>query len=114
VTVFAALYTDEDLSALVATLLRSRGLDIATVPEQTTLGKTDSEQLEFATSVGRCIVTHNRIDFERLHLQYVAANKQHFGIIIVPQKNAYEVAQRVGILVNTLTADEIRNQLLYA
>lgn len=33
-TVFAALYTDEDMSALVATLLRSRGLDITTVPEQ--------------------------------------------------------------------------------
>ncbi|MEH2436760.1 MAG: DUF5615 family PIN-like protein [Nostoc sp.] len=113
-TVFAALYSDEDMSALVATLLRSRGLDIVTVPEQVTLGKTDREQLEFATSVGRCILTHNRVDFERLHLQYIEENKEHFGIIIVPQKNAYEVAQRIGILVSTLTADEIRNQLLYA
>ena len=113
-TIFASLYTDEDMSALVATLLRSRGLDIATVPEQTTLSKTDSEQLEFATSVGRYLLTHNRVDFERLHLQCIEAGKQHFGIIIVPQKNAYEVAQRIGILVNTLMADEIRNQLLYA
>ena len=113
-TVFAALYTDEDMSALVATLLRSRGLDVATVPEQATLGKTDSEQLEFATSVCRCILTHNRVDFERLHLQYMEAGKQHWGIIIVPQKNAYEVAQRIGILVNALTGNEIMNQLLYA
>ncbi|MBN3894367.1 MAG: DUF5615 family PIN-like protein [Nostoc sp. NOS(2021)] len=112
-TVFAALYSDEDMSALVATLLRSRGLDITTVSEQATLGKTDREQLEFATSVGRCIMTHNRVDFERLHLQYIEENKEHFGIIVVPQKNAYEVAQRIGILVSTLTADEIRNQLLY-
>lgn len=113
-TVFAALYTDEDMSALVATLLKSRGLDVVTVPEQATLGKTDREQLEFSTSIGRCILTHNRVDFERLHLQYMAEGKQHSGIIIVPQKNAYEVAQRIGILVNALTADEIRNQLLYA
>lgn len=49
-TTFAALYADEDMSALVATLLRSRGLNVTTVPEQATLGKTDSEQLEFATS----------------------------------------------------------------
>jgi len=112
-TILAALYTDEDISALVATLLRSRGLDVTTVPEQTTIGKTDSEQLEFATSMNRCILTHNRVDFERLHLQYFAENKQHCGIIIVPQKNAYEVAQRVGILVNSLTANEIANQLLY-
>jgi predicted nuclease of predicted toxin-antitoxin system len=114
VTIFAALYTDEDMSALVATLLRSRGLDITTVREQGTLGKTDKEQLEFATSLSRCILTHNRVDFERLHLHYIDENKQHFGIIVVPQKNAYEVAQRIGILVSTLTAKEIMNQLLYA
>jgi predicted nuclease of predicted toxin-antitoxin system len=114
VTIFASLYTDEDMSALVATLLRSRGLNVATVPEQAALGKTDREQLEFAASVGRCILTHNRVDFERLHLQYMKENRQHAGIIVVPQRSAYEVAQRIGILVNSLMADEIRNQLLYA
>ncbi|MEH2333562.1 DUF5615 family PIN-like protein [Nostoc sp.] len=112
-TVFAALYSDEDMSALVARLLRSRGFDIATVSEQATLGKTDREQLEFATSMSKCILTHNRVDFERLHLQYIDENKEHFGIIVVPQKNAYEIAQQIGILVSTLTADEVRNQLLY-
>ncbi len=113
-TIVAALYTDEDMSALVATLLSARGLDITTVPEQGTLGKTDKEQLEFATSIGRCILTHNRVDFERLHLQYIEENRRHCGIIVIPQKNAYEVAQRIGILVSTLTANEIKNQLLYA
>lgn len=53
-TIFAALYTDEDMSALVATLLRSRGLDVTTVPEQATIGKNDAEQLEFSISLGRC------------------------------------------------------------
>ncbi|MGK7947940.1 MAG: DUF5615 family PIN-like protein [Xenococcaceae cyanobacterium] len=109
----ASLYTDEDMSALVATLLKSRGLDVATVPEQATLGKTDSEQLKFATSLGRCLLTHNRVDFERLHLQYINESKQHSGIIIVPQKNAYEVARRIAILVSALTVEEINNQLLY-
>jgi predicted nuclease of predicted toxin-antitoxin system len=114
VTIFAAFYVDEDMSALVATLLRSRGLDITTVPEQKTLGKTDSEQLEFATSLGRCLLTHNRVDFERLHLQYMQEDRQHAGIIVIPQKNAYEVAQRIGLLANALMANEIMNQLLYA
>ncbi|WP_253860527.1 DUF5615 family PIN-like protein [Microcystis aeruginosa] len=75
---------DEDMSALVATLLRSRGLDVTTVPEQSTLGKTDSEQLEFAASLGRCLVTHNRVDFERLHLQFIEEGREHCGIIVVP------------------------------
>ena len=102
------------MSALVSTLLKSRGLDVTTVPEQATLGKTDFEQLEFAASADRCLITHNRVDFERLHLEYLGNGKQHAGIIVVPQKNAYEVAQRIGVLVNALTADEILNQLLYA
>jgi predicted nuclease of predicted toxin-antitoxin system len=109
-----SLYTDEDMSALVAVLLRSRGLDVTIVPEQTTLGKTDREQLEFATSINRCLVTHNRVDFERLHLQFMQENRKHCGITVVPQKNAYKVAQRISILVSMLTADSINNQLLYA
>ena len=110
----AELYTDEDISALVATLLKSRGLNVTTVPEQATLGKTDSEQLKIANSLGRCLLTHNRVDFERLHLQYINENKQHSGIIIVSQKNAYEIARRIGVLVSALTVEEINNQLLYA
>jgi hypothetical protein len=64
--------------------------------------------------LGRCIVTHNRVDFERLHLQFIEEGRKHCGIIVVPQKNAYEIAQRVGILVNALTVESIKNQLLYA
>ena len=64
--------------------------------------------------MGKCVLTHNRVDFERLHLQYIESGRQHSGIIVVPQKNAYEVAQRIGILVSALMAEEIRNQLLYA
>ncbi|NEP37750.1 DUF5615 family PIN-like protein [Moorena sp. SIO3B2] len=112
--IIVAIYTDEDVSGLVATLLKSRGLDVTTVPEQGTIGKTDREQLEFATSIDRALLTHNRIDFERLNLEYIKEEKQHSGIIVVPQKNAYEVARRVGILVSMLAIEEIRNQLLYA
>ena len=39
--------------------------------------------------------------------------REHSGIIVTSQKNAYEIVQRVAILLNTLTADEIANQLLY-
>ena len=93
--------------------MRSRGLDVTTVPEQSTIGKTDREQLDFATAMSRCILTHNRVDFERLHLQYMEGDRQHSGIIVVPQKSAYEIAQRIGILVSALAVNEIENQLLY-
>lgn len=85
-SIFASLYRDEDMSALVATILRSRGLDVTTVPEQSTLGKTDSEQLEFAASLGRCLVTHNRVDFERLHLQFIEEGREDCGILLSRRK----------------------------
>lgn len=110
---FATIYTDEDVSKLVATLLRARGFDVTTTIEQEMLSRSDSQQLAYATSVDRCLLTHNRVDFERLHLEYMTAELPHSGIIVVPQKNAYEIAQRVAILLNSLTADEIANQLLY-
>lgn len=110
---FATIYTDEDVSRLVATLLKARGFDVTTTSEQGMLSQSDSQQLAYAASVERCLLTHNRVDFERLHLEYMTEGRQHSGIIVAPQKNAYEIAQRVAILLNTLTADEINNQLLY-
>jgi len=113
VKLFATIYTDEDVSRLVATLLKARGFDVTTTSEQGMLSQSDSQQLAYAASVERCLLTHNRVDFERLHLEYMTEGRQHSGIIVAPQKNAYEIAQRVAILLNTLTADEIANQLLY-
>ncbi|HEY9862767.1 MAG TPA: DUF5615 family PIN-like protein [Candidatus Obscuribacterales bacterium] len=110
---FATLYTDEDVSVLVATLLRSRGFNVTTSLEQGMLGKSDQEQLIYTAKSDRCLLTHNRVDFERLHLEYIAKKQNHSGIIIVPQKSPHEIAQRVAILLDTLTADEIFNQLLY-
>ena len=110
---FATIYTDEDVSRLVATLLGARGFDVTTTSEQRMLSQSDSQQLVYAASVERCLLTHNRVDFERLHLDYITEGQQYSGIIVIPQKNAYEIAQRVAILLNTLTADEIANQLLY-
>lgn len=72
---FATLYTDEDVSVLVATLLRSRGFNVTTSLEQGMLGKSDQDQLIYTAKVDRCLLTHNRVDFERLHLEYIAKNK---------------------------------------
>lgn len=77
-------------------------------------GALDNAQLSYVASVNRCILTHNRVDYERLHLNCLSSKQQHSGIIVTPQNNAYEVAKRVGIILDSLTADEVFNQLLYA
>ncbi|MDJ0662656.1 MAG: hypothetical protein QNJ42_24705 [Crocosphaera sp.] len=42
----------------------------------------------------------------------MSRKKTHSGIIICPEKSAYEVVERVVIILDNLTADEIANQLL--
>ena len=111
--IFASLYLDEDMNNMVATLLRSRGIDAVTVQKSDMLGKSDQEQLAYAAANDRCILTHNRVDYEDLHLQYAQANLIHSGIIVVPQKSPYEIVDLVMILLDSMTADEIANQLLY-
>ena len=101
------------MNNMVATLLRSRGIDAVTVQKSDMLGKSDQEQLAYAAANDRCILTHNRVDYEDLHLQYAQANLIHSGIIVVPQKSPYEIVNRVMILLDSMTADEIANQLLY-
>jgi len=60
--IFTSLYTDEDIANLVATLLRARGLDVLTTIEAEMTGYSDEEQLGYAASEERCLLTHNRVD----------------------------------------------------
>lgn len=112
-TIFAKVYLDEDVDILVANLLAARGLDVKTAREQEMLGKSDPQQLTFAISLDRCLLTHNRLDFEALHSNYLINKKYHQGILMAKRRNAYEIAERTAILLDTLTADEIANQLFY-
>ncbi|MBX3052501.1 MAG: DUF5615 family PIN-like protein [Caldilineaceae bacterium] len=110
---FATLYLDEDVSALLATLLRVRGIDTTTTREEDMLGRLDSEQMQRAVTLGRAIVTHNRVDFEEIHANCVEQDVEHFGVIVAQRRDVYEIARRLGLLLNRLTADEITNQLFY-
>jgi predicted nuclease of predicted toxin-antitoxin system len=62
--IFASLYTDEDIANLVATLLKTRGLDVLTTLDAGMTGYSDDRQLAYAVSEERCLLTHNRVDFD--------------------------------------------------
>ncbi len=110
---FVELYLDEDVSVLVAELLRSHGFDVRTALEASNLGKIDEEQLAYAVSQSRALVSHNRTDFEALAQQYFAEERTHYGIILAVRRSPYEIMRRLLVIVNSLTADEIQDQLLY-
>ena len=76
------------------------------------MGKSDDEQLAYAVNRGLCLVTHNRRDLQELHRQYVVEGR-HAGIVIAVRRRPYETANRPLQLLNTITADEMHNQMLY-
>jgi len=113
VKLFIELYLDEDVSVLLEKLLNARGFDAITVHNAGMLGKDDPEQLSYAVTQKRCILTHNRNHFERLHELYLETGQKHYGILIARRRNVYELMTRIAFLLDNITADEMENNLLY-
>lgn len=108
------LYVDEDAAvSAVVDGLRNSGIDVLTILDAETAGATDEEQLEFAATDGRVIYTLNVGDFCRLHAEFLSAGKDHAGIIVIPRQrySVGEKIRRLTELLDTLSAEEMRNRL---
>jgi hypothetical protein len=108
-----SVYLDEDVSVIVAAILQGRGFDSLTTRDVGQLGQPDSQQLTFAATNGRVLLTHNRVDFERLHREWLEAARSHAGIIVARRRSPAEVASRVGRILTRMTSDHLKDQLLY-
>ncbi len=111
--IFIHVYLDEDVDVLVASLLNSRGFEATTAKQAGQLGKTDVEQLEYAISQKAAILTHNRNDFAALAQEYFSREGKHYGIIIAVRHPYGKIVNRLVSILNTTTADEMENQIIY-
>ncbi len=111
--IFIELYLDEDVSVLIADLIRARGFSVTTTHNAKNLGKSDVEQLEYAVNKKKVLLTHNRVDFENLAKDYFIEDKTHHGIIIAVRRLPNEMTQRLLMILNSVTADEMINQIRY-
>jgi predicted nuclease of predicted toxin-antitoxin system len=109
----ASLLLDEDVSVVVAAVLRARGFDALTARDAGRLGRSDAEQLTAAAEAGRILLTHNRVDFERLHRDWLTVGKTHQGILIARRRTPADISARVGRVLARLTLNELKGQLLY-
>ncbi len=108
------LYLDEDIqSDALITALRSRGILLTTTTEAAMVNRSDEEQLRFATSSGRVLVTSNIADFARLHAQWLKTDLEHAGIILVQQQKwgPGELARRIIRLLADPPGKDMRNRL---
>jgi hypothetical protein len=108
------LYCDEDVSVVLAAMLRACGFPVTTTRDGGYLGRTDEKQLHVASDANQILVTHNRAHFERLHCQWLEAGRRHAGMIIARRRQPSELTGRLGRLLDRLTADDFTNQLFYA
>lgn len=73
----------------------------------------DYQQIDFATSQGRAILTHNVRDFYRIAKEYAKINKPHAGIILSLQLPFKEFLKRTLCLLNKHNADDIFNHVVW-
>ena len=110
------LYLDEDsVEKSLITAFRNASLDIVTVADVSRQSYSDEEQLIWATEQRRAIYSYNRRDFCLLHSEFLAAQRNHAGIILLQQQR-YSVGQQLqGLLklVATKSAEEMVNQLVF-
>ena len=108
------IYVDEDaMDGDLVEALRFRGVTVSTALDAGLIGSPDEEQLAFAAA-HRCVLyTFNIGDFYRLHTQWVAAGREHAGMILAPQQrfSVGEQLRRIVRLRAATTAMGMRNRI---
>jgi predicted nuclease of predicted toxin-antitoxin system len=105
------LYLNEHLSPRIAEQLRRYDFDVTSTLEQGMEQANDDEQLAFSAAQQRALVTFNHKHFAVMHSQYIARGKEHWGIILSTEESTGVMLRRLMRLLNTLSAEELKNQI---
>jgi predicted nuclease of predicted toxin-antitoxin system len=107
------LYLDENIPYSVAYGLRLRGFDVVTTYKAGNTGKTDEEQLLFASKQNRVIFTFNVKDFCKLHIEFLSKSKTHKGIIVSRPFPTSVVIKGLAKILVLYDQKEMENNLLW-
>ena len=95
------LYLDEGVLLELARQLRLRGYDVLTTQEAGMSGKSDPEQLAFATAERRAILTFDN-DYHELARQWFHQGRSHSGILVSQEYHPNEMRTLVNLCLSLL------------
>jgi hypothetical protein len=102
------LYFDEDaMRSAIIQALRSRNVDVITARDASLTSRPDEDHLAYASAQSRVLFTFNRGHFARLHLELLANNSHHAGIVVSDQLETGVIVRRLLRLLNNRSADEM-------
>ena len=113
---FIRLYLDRHVIVRLADDLIERGYDVLTTQQAGLDTASDEQQLAFATSERRAMLTFNICDFAPLHERFLATDRGHAGIVVSQQlsrRNYGTLLARTVRLLETMTAEELCNNLVH-
>ncbi|MEK6581724.1 MAG: DUF5615 family PIN-like protein [Nitrospirota bacterium] len=113
VTKSIRLYLDEMIPVTLAVVLRQYGYDVLAAKEANMYSESDENQLAFAASKGRAIITFNIKDFVLLHQLWFSGRKEHFGIIVSPEIRISKLIHLCLKLLSKTESKDLMNQLRF-
>jgi predicted nuclease of predicted toxin-antitoxin system len=107
------LYLDENIPVVLCTALSSHGVDCLTTQQAGNLGLSDVQQLAFATTESRALVTFNCKDFLPLVQQWQESNRTHPGLILFKELPVPELLRRFRRFLHQHQTDDLTNLILW-
>lgn len=107
------LYFDEDVDIHLIEALGAQGFKAYCAKDEGMLGKSDEEQLSYATEKGWTFLTHNVKHFRKLHQKYQQSGLNHSGIILAKQKSYDIILNRLLHFLDEVSVEEVKNQLFF-
>ena len=102
------LYADEHIKKHITNWLRKSGVDILSTEDAKNKGRTDVEQLDFASLQKRTVLTE---DIGFLAIQGLFG---HSGIFLITgRKTAKEIVSKVVSLLEMIDAEDVKGVVVY-
>ena len=106
------IVADENVHVAIVEGLKRRGVTAWSVQTVGRQGRRDEEQLEYATSQGACLLTHDD-DLLVIADRWKTGGRKHGGLLYVHQqaRGIGEIIRRIKILVDLKTAKDMESHI---